>query len=52
MVDLLIMSGVFFCIVFLWSDCGCVVTNAFILLVPFVLFPPDKIRHTMVSTSV
>ena len=34
MVDLLIMSGVFFSIHFEWLDCGCVVADACILLVP------------------
>jgi len=44
MVDLLITSAVFFSILFEWLDCGCVVANASILLVPFVLFPPVEIR--------
>jgi len=44
MVDLLITSAVFFSILFEWLDCGCVVANACILLVPFVLFPPVEIR--------
>ena len=49
MVDLLITSAVFFSILFEWLDCGCVVANACILLVPFVLFPPVEIRQALPS---
>jgi len=49
MVDLLIMSGVFFSIHFEWLHCGCVVADACILLVPFVLFPPVEIQQALPS---